>query len=406
MTELLTETLAVPAGGVASQKSRLKITYVLGSLRDGGTERQVLELLRHLDRGRFEPSLILMEDANVQQSRGLVEYCFVLGLLQGGNSRWLFRSASLAKAVMRAQTHMKRLRSDIVHAFLPGPCILGGMAARMAGIPLILGSRRSLPSQYRAGRWTAGWADTAAFNLAHFNLGNSNAVAREMIDVAGCPASKCGILRNGVDLRRFRPDLPSSVRQQLGWTRDEVVFGQVANFRPGKRQADFVEMAAALALTHPQARFILAGADYGAKPSIVRQIDACGLGTKIKVLNGSPSPEEIFAALDVYVCTSEAEGFSNVILEAMACALPVIATSVGGNPEAVRHDQSGFVVPFGDVLAFSQRAKSLLADAHLRKTMGMNGRRLAETEFSLAAMVKAHQDLYSNFFEGRIRRVA
>ena len=404
MTELLAEDLAVPARGIVCQKSTLRITYVLGSLRDGGTERQVLELLRHLDRSRFQPSLILMEDANVEQSHGLIEHCFVLGVPQGGNSRWFFRSASMARAVMRAQAHMKHLRSDIVHAFLPGPCILGGLAARMARIPLIIGSRRSLPSQYRAGRRTAGWADTAAFRLAHFNLGNSNAVTREIVRVAGCPASKCGTLRNGVDLQRFRPDLPSPIRQQLGWTQDEVVFGQVANFRPGKRHSDFVEMAAALAQRHPQVRFILAGADYGAKPSILQQIDAGGLGTKIKVLDARPSPEEIFAALDVYVCTSEAEGFSNVILEAMACAKPVIATDVGGNPEGIRHDQSGFLVPVGDVAAFGQRAETLIAGAHLRKTMGMNGRRLAETEFSLAAMVKAHQEVYFNLFEERMRR--
>jgi len=405
MTELLAEDLAVPARGIVCQKSTLRITYVLGSLLDAGTERQVLELLRHLDRSRFQPSLILMEDANVEQSHGLIEHCFVIGVPQRGSSRWFFRSASMAKAVMRAQEHMKHLRSDIVHAFLPGPCILGGLAARMARIPLIIGSRRSLPSQYRAGRRSAGWADTAAFNLAHFNLGNSNAVTREMIRVAGCPASKCGTLRNGVDLQRFRPDLPSALRQQLGWTQHEVVFGHVANFRPGKRHSDFVEMAAALAQRHPQVRFILAGADYGAKPSILRQIDACGLGAKIKVLDARPSPEEIFAALDVYVCTSEAEGFSNVILEAMACAKPVIATDVGGNPEAVRHDQSGFLVPVGDVPAFAQRAETLIAGAHLRKTMGMNGRRLAETEFSLAAMVKAHQEIYCDLFERRIRRL-
>ena len=124
------------------------------------------------------------------------------------------------------------------------------------------------------------------------------------------------------------------------------------------------------------------------------------------MLDGCPSPEEIFAALDVYVCTSEAEGFSNAILEAMACAKPVIATSVGGNREAVRHDHSGFLVPPGDVLALSQRAETLLADGRLRKTMGMNGRKLAETEFSLRAMVQAHQEMYFNLFEGRTRRVA
>jgi glycosyltransferase involved in cell wall biosynthesis len=406
MTELLGEDIAAPTRAVASREATLKITYVLGSLRDGGTERQVLELLRHLDRSCFEPSLILMEGANVEQSRGWVEHCFVLGVPQGGNSRWFFRSGSMAKAIMRAQQLMKHLRSDIVHAFLPGPCILGGMAARLARIPLIIGSRRSLPSQYRAGSRTAGWADTAAFKLAHFNLGNSHAVTREMIRVAGCPENKCGTLHNGVDLQRFRPDVSSPIRQQWGWTQDEVVFGQVANFRPGKRHSDFVELAAAMAQRHPQARFILAGADYGTQPSILRQIAARGLGPKTKVLNGCPSPEEIFAAMDVYVCTSEAEGFSNAILEAMACAKPVIATDVGGNPEAVRHDHSGFLVPMGDLPAFSQRADALLGDARLRKTMGMNGRRLVETEFSLEATVQAHQELYFNLFEARMRRLA
>jgi hypothetical protein len=111
------------------------------------------------------------------------------------------------------------------------------------------------------------------------------------------------------------------------------------------------------------------------------------------------------AALGVYVCTSAAEGFSNVILEAMACAKSVIATSVGRNPEAVRHDQTGFLVPPGDMSAFSQWADTRLADGRLRTTMGMNGRRLAETEFSLGAMVKAHHEIYFNLFEGRIRRV-
>ncbi len=404
-TELLAEPTVAPLRTAAPTLRALKITYVLGSLRDGGTERQVLELLRHLDRKLFEPSLILMEGANVERSHDLVEHCFVLGLLQSGNARWLSRGASMARAVLQAGSHMKQLRSEIVHAFLPGPCILGGLAARMARVPLVIGSRRSLPTQYRAGRLTAGWADTAAFRLADFNLGNSNAVTREMICNAGCPENKCGTLHNGVDLQRFHPDVSSDLRRQIGWTRDEIVFGQIANFRAGKRQGDFVKMAAILLQKHPQARFILAGADYGTQPSIVRQIESSGLGSKIKLLGANSSPEEIFAALDVYICASEAEGFSNVILEAMACAKPVIATAVGGNPEAVRHEHSGFLVPVGNVAALSHRADALLADESLRKRMGLKGRELVELEFSLSAMVTAQQELYLNLFEARMRRL-
>src|ERR1700685_2327184 len=100
-----------------------------------------------------------MEAANVDRSGDLVENCFVLEVPQAGNSRWLFRSATLATAAFSAQKFMRHLATDIVHAFLPGPCILGVLAARRAQIPLIIGSRRSLPSQYRARRRVAGGAD-------------------------------------------------------------------------------------------------------------------------------------------------------------------------------------------------------------------------------------------------------
>jgi glycosyltransferase involved in cell wall biosynthesis len=383
---------------------RVEVIYILGSLSAAGTERQALALMSQLDRERFSISLILFQEDGVDKIPKDIDLLSVLGIPQE-SSKW--RSGVLPWATAMAKVHsiFVAKRPDIVHAFLPGPSIWGVVPARLARVPVFIGSRRSLPSQYRGGRWAASWADMAAFKLAHFNLGNSDAVTREMIEQAGCPPGKCGTIHNGVDLHRFHPNGPSLIREQMGWTHDEVVFGQVANFWPYKRHQDFVEMAAMLAQQHPEARFILAGADYGAKASILRQIDACGLGAKIKVLNGRPSPEEIFAALDVYICTSETEGFSNVILEAMACAKPVIATHVGGNPEAVRHEQSGFLVPVGDVPALSQRAETLMANARLRKTMGMNGRRLAETEFSLAAMVRAYQDVYCDLLETRMRKL-
>lgn len=384
---------------------RVKVTYILGSLSAAGTERQALALMSQLDRERFSISLILFQEDGVDKIPKDIDLCAVLAIPQE-SSNWLSAALPWAKAMAKVHSLFLTKRPDIVHAFLPGPSIWGVVPARLARVPVFIGSRRSLPSLYRRGRWAASCADTAAFRLAHFNLGNSDAVTREMIEEAGCPSVKCGTIHNGVDLERFRPNGTSLIRKQMGWTHDEVVFGQVANFWPYKRHQDFVEMAVRLASRHHQARFILAGADYGAKASILRQIDAHSLGARIKVLDKGPSPEEIFAALDVYVCTSEAEGFSNVILEAMASAKPVIATDVGGNPEAVRHDQTGFLVPVGDVGAFAQRAETLIADARLRKTMGMNGRRVAETEFSLGAMVQAYQEIYFNLCEGRMRRVA
>ena len=107
--------------------ARISVTYIVGSLRDGGTERQVLQLMQHLDRTRFDPSLILMEGVNIERTHGLIDNCFVLGMTQAGSSRWLPRSRSLSKAVYSTAKHLRYLQSQIVHAFLPGPSILGGM---------------------------------------------------------------------------------------------------------------------------------------------------------------------------------------------------------------------------------------------------------------------------------------
>ncbi len=324
---------------------RVKVTYVVGSLRDGGTERQLLELIRHLDRSRFEPSLVTMEDANLDRANGLVEAPYTMGIAEAGNAHWFGRSLSIAGAVRRTSGFLRELQTEIVHAFLPGPSIVGMAAGRLARVPLIIGSRRSLASQYRGASRVAGWADTAAFHLSHFNLGNSLAVSREMVEVGGCPARKCGMIYNGVDVQRFRPNLSSVLRQQFGWSQEEVVFGMVANFRACKGHREFVQAAALIAQRHPRARFIMAGADSGERAAIVRQVENLHLSGRMRVLDSDPAPEKIFTALDICVCTSHAEGFSNVLLEAMACGKPVIATDVGGNSEAIRHGESGFLVP-------------------------------------------------------------
>jgi glycosyltransferase involved in cell wall biosynthesis len=382
---------------------KLSVTYILGSLRDAGTERQVLQLMEHLDRRRFDLSLILMEAVNTERVRGLVHNCFVIGIPQAGNSRWVSRSFSLLKAIHSTKGYLQVLRSDIVHAFLPAPSIIGGISGRLARIPVIIGSRRSLPSQYRSRKLAGGWADTAAFRLAHFSLGNSRAVTSEMVEVGGCPQLKCGTIYNGVDLQRFRPDLPSCLRQELGWTRDEVVFGMVANFRRCKRHVDFVSAAALITKQHKEARFLMVGAESEIKRETLRQIDALSLTEKVRVLDATPSPELVFAALDVYVCASDAEGFSNVLLEAMSCSKPVIATRAGGNEEAVKHGVTGLLTSVGDPEDLAVAAIQLLDDPTLRHRFGAAGRKRVETEFSIETMVRAHEHLYSRLYEAHCK---
>lgn len=377
---------------------KLKVTYIVGSLRDAGTERRTLELLRHLDRDRFVPSLILMEDTGADRARAWIDELAILELPESGYAKWATKIAAVAKAIWKARGHLKNWRSDVVHGMLPASSIIGVLAGRLAGTPIIIGSRPCLAELYRRGSGAVAFAERMTFHMATTTLGNSEAVTRDLTAAAGCPPAKCFTIRNGVDTDRFHPGLPREWRSAMGWNGDHVVFGMIANFRPYKRHADFVSAAALILRRNRTARFVLVGADFGTKSSILRQIGELGLADAIAVLDADPSPEKIFAALDVYVCTSESEGFSNVILEAMACGKPVVATNVGGNPEAVLDRVTGLLIPSGDPIILASTCELLLTDPQQRQAMGIAARQRVMQDFSLQHMVQQYENLYSRLF--------
>lgn len=380
---------------VSRHEKKIKIAFIITSLRDGGTERQVLELLHHLSPERFVTHVILLSEAGIERAREFGAMCVALGISEGGNSRWIRRSGALVNAVKQTRAQLLAWHCDIMHSFLPGPSIIGGVAARFARTPVIIGSRRSLLSFYRRERTIATWADNIAFRLAHLNLGNSKAVSREILTLGKCPGDKCRTIYNGVDIERFHPSIPPAWRQIIGWDDGHVVFGMLANFRACKRHIDFVNAAAIIAKDNTNARFLLAGLDHGLRDAVTKRVYELGINDRVQILNSDPSPEKILATLDVYVCTSESEGFSNILLEAMACGKPVIATNVGGNPEAVLDNETGILVPPLSPESIAIAAGKLLANPELRLRMGKHGRKIIEQRFSLQKMVESYEKLYA-----------
>lgn len=211
------------------------------------------------------------------------------------------------------------------------------------------------------------------------------------------------MVSNGVDISRFRSDLLPSWRASMGWRKEDVVMGMIANFRACKGHRDFVRAAAIIASRHSEARFVMVGADQGTRGETERQVKLLGLGEKVSILDSDPSPEKIYAAIDIYVCTSTSEAFSLVVAEAMACGKPVVATNVGGIPEVMSDGKTGFLVPPGDPDAVAEAAEPLLQDQTLRRLMGDCGRRRVQSEFSLERMITTHEKLYHELLEQKGR---
>jgi len=375
--------------------SRIKVAYFIGSLGYGGTETQLLTLLANLDRTRIEPHLILLDCEHVSRAVHLVESVCDLQVPQrGAKPRSMGDIKRAAASVIRLASYLKRTRPEIVHAMLPEAHLIAATALTIAPGAKLIGGRRSLAGAYRRNTARA-LADRMATRRADVMLCNSDAIVREVIEFDGVPGERVVRIYNGVDVNRFRPGNREE-RQRAGWTDRNVVFGMVANFRRSKRQIDFVKAAEMIARENPEARFMLAGKDsQGTLPWLKEEIRTRGLETSFTVFPLLTNPETLYPSLDVFLCTSETEGLSNVLLEAASCCVPIVATKVGGNPEVVRDNFNGILVEPKAPASMAAAALRLNGSPELRREMGARGREWICSEFSVEAMVSAHLALYS-----------
>jgi glycosyltransferase involved in cell wall biosynthesis len=277
---------------------------------------------------------------------------------------------------------------------LPEAHAIAAAAIGIAGGCKLIGGRRSLASAYRRNVGLT-LVDRLATRRSDLMLCNSDAIAREVIEQDAVPGERVTRIYNGVDVNRFRPG-NREARQHAGWTDNNVVFGMLANFRASKRHVDFVKAAGIISRSNPQARFMLAGKDCenilgGVKEEILAQ----GMTSIFAVLPMLTEPERLYPSLDVFLCTSGTEGLSNVLLEASSCCVPIVATSVGGNPEVVRDGFNGILVEPKAPAAVAAAALRLNASPDLRRAMGRRGREWICSEFSIEAMVSAHLAVYA-----------
>jgi glycosyltransferase involved in cell wall biosynthesis len=271
--------------------------------------------------------------------------------------------------------------------------VIAAAAVALSRTEKLIGSRRSLASAYRR---TAGLTvvDKLATRSSDLMVGNSEAVTQELNKVDGVPRERVVRIYNGINTHRFRPG-DRTMRDQAGWGENNIVFGMVANFRSSKRHIDFILAAEIIARSVPGARFALAGQDCeGLVESLKSQIRIRSLESLFTFFPLLTNPETLYPSLDIFLCTSETEGLSNVLLEAGSCGLPIVATNVGGNPEVVKNGFNGMTVEPKQPAQLAAAALQLAASPSLREEMGKRSRQWISSQFSIDTMVNAHMALY------------
>ena len=242
-------------------------------------------------------------------------------------------------------------------------------------------------------------AARAALSRASAVIAVSNAVARSAVGLVS--DATCVVIPNGIDLSRFlvpdteRPERRAAARSALGVTDEETVILCVARLSPEKDVSNLMEAACLAFPALPNARLFIVG-EGRLRKTLEMQIALLGLEGRV-VLLGERSREaipDLLLAADLFALSSREEGLSLAVLEAEAAGLPVVATNIGGLPEAVAANDTGLLVPPRDPVLFAGALSTLIADSTRRTIMGATGRRHVTQRFSEDTMIAATFAVY------------
>ena len=372
------------------------ILYVIRSLEKGGTENQVVTLLRHLHRKTHLGHVFALEPGGRLQGAlndlGVSVYSGDLKHTDFYRAPW-----KLLLSQWKLISVIRRIGPQVVHSFLPLATFMGALAGRVTGVPSIIVSRRALATHQERYAILKP-LDRIANALSHRVTVNSKAVWEDAVRRDHIDPSKLTLIYNGVDSAPFESvqSQRAVVRRQLGIKNHEPVIIAVANLIPYKGHADLIRAAKQVIATIPECRFLLVGEDRGIQKELEGQVKAMGISERMMFLGQRNDIPQLLAASDLSILASHEEGFSNVVLESMAAGLPVVATDVGGNREAVLDGVTGWLVPPKDPETMAEKIIITLRDLSGAKIQGDQGRLRVKQLFTVEQMVDAHLKLYGS----------
>jgi glycosyltransferase involved in cell wall biosynthesis len=384
----------------------IRVAYLSLSSQAGGAERQMLTLAERLPRDRFAPELIVGTDvgSHVARARRAAIPVHVID----GQADSLDRSIvdvvrSRATKAARLIRIVRAARYDVIDAWLYPADAAVALARPLVRSPLVISGRRNTGAHDRFGRFEP-VIETIANRLTDVVVANSAAAAAHAVATQRVDPARVRIIRNGVVI-----PAPVAVaeraarRHELGAHEGDVVIGCVASYTPAKRLDVLVESFSIIARTDPAIRLELIGEGAG-RASIEAQVRALGLEDRVCVHGYEGAPERFYAAFDVVALSSDREGLPNALLEAGAAGCAIVSTAAGGAGEIVLDDETGLLVPVGDVNALAAALACLVREPELRERLGRAAREHIARTFGMDRFIAEFAALYEERVEIRRRR--
>lgn len=358
----------------------------------GGAETVLLNIARNIDKRRFNQVVVLHKSRWLHEQ--LLKHDIETEIIP---SKHPWDMYFLVKFI----GYCRRRKIDLIHSHLFGANLYSCLAGTILRLPVITTFHNELFLHGQSERFLA-LKSMIIRNSASKMVFVADYMKNDYINFSKFPENDLLTIYNGIELNNEIDDLDGiPLKKELGISDDELLVGHVANFRSPKGHRYLIESASLVCKQISQARFLLIGdeGDGIIKREIEVLIARAGLGENVRLLGFREDVNKILKLIDVFVLSSISEGLPLSVIEAMACSKPVVATNVGGLPEIVVPDQTGFLVEPRDSAALADKLIFLLKDKALRNRMGRAGRKVVEDKYSLRTMINNYQNLYEKLIK-------
>ncbi|MEM9773560.1 MAG: glycosyltransferase [Chloroflexota bacterium] len=374
---------------MTNDKKPIKLMFTITDLVYGGGQTVIAKLLPHIDREKFSPVLVALTAGNTDLANLLRRQNISVYDLKM-NKRWVF------PALWRYYWLVKKEQPLLIHSSLFHANITSRLIGRLAGVPRLVSWRQNveLGSNLREqiNRLTTEADDKVVAVCIP---------AREAeIKRGNVQPQKVVVIPNCVDVELIKQQIEgvdgAELRSSLEIAPDEKVLLSIGRLHPQKGLHHLLD-AFALIIEKENVpsdlRLVLVG-EGPLENELKEQAQRLGIADHVTFTGGRTDIPALLNIADIFILSSLWEGLPLVILEAMAAELPVIATDVGGTPEAIINGQTGLLIPAGDTVQLAERVLQLLSDDPLCKTLAANALRKVSLEFSAETVAKQLQDLY------------
>ncbi len=363
------------------------VGHIVYAFNNGGIERGLLNLINYGDRERFRHVIFCLTDAGAFAEQVRSPTCSVVELRK--------RAGNDLRLPNRIAAAARKYGVDILHARGWPAMVETAVAARLAGVrATIYGFHGRGIDDLKGLTVRRRWAQRVVIRWYQRVMTLNSEMQSELAAECGLSKDRIQIVANGVDVKAFRPcENRDALRGGLGLPANRFIVGNVSRLDPVKNH-EVMLRALPCVRAHGLNPFLLLVGEGPHRAALERQIEQLGLASDVRLFGYSNRIPELLNCMDLYVQSSFYEGFSNTVLEAMACGLPVLATDVGGTRYVFNDSQEGFFFRPDDDETLASLIIRLAHDTAQLRVLGERGRRRAVAHFPVQTMVRNYENCY------------